>query len=245
MSQLMRWLMRWLRGATPRYKDGKEVRKGDAAVHVGDLTPVRVLGVLDSAPPGVLYEEAETVGLKIAQPFDGQFIFVERDSQDYRRAGVEYVRREAELGDREAQCALGGMYANSKLVPHDDELASQWFLKAAKGGDGVAQYFIGCRYEQGLGVPVDLAQAARWYQVAANNGIAPALCNLAEKYEHGKGVPQDLARAFKMYRTAAESRVVAAMAGLAGMYRDGRGVARDEALSAFWMAQARAHGYRG
>jgi TPR repeat protein len=213
-------------------------------VHVDGLIPVRVLDILGSNPPGVLYWDGGRLAKKVAQPFDGQLIFVERDSKDFQRAGVAWVRREAERGDSTAQCALAWMYANHKFVARDDEVASSLYLKAAEAGDAVAQYYLGCRHEQGLGLPVNLAEAARWYEAAARQGIAPALCNLADKYERGAGVPQDLNRAFEMYREAAKNGVVAAMAGLAGLYRDGRGVARDEAQAALWMAQARARGYR-
>ena len=58
--------------------------------------------------------------------------------RDYEKAAALYCKA-AQLGDADAQYALGWMYANGRGVPRDDAVAAQIFSLAADRGHVVAQ----------------------------------------------------------------------------------------------------------
>ncbi|KAG0371429.1 hypothetical protein BGX24_001680 [Mortierella sp. AD032] len=76
----------------------------------------------------------------------------------------------ANLGDKDAQVALGDMYRNGKGVQQDYQTAMVWYLRAADQGDSQGQSKVALLYRDGLGVRQHHATAIKWYLKAAEQG---------------------------------------------------------------------------
>ena len=111
-----------------------------------------------------------------------------------RKAGPEQDRRLALEGDASAQMALGLRYLMGNGVPADEELAQDWFLKAAQQGNVPAQVALATMlsFESDR---QDLPAAARWFLKAAQQGNAQAMSGLVRLYETGGGVKRDMEKA--------------------------------------------------
>ena len=67
------------------------------------------------------------------------------------------------------------MYSKGLGVPKDDQLAIDWYRKAAGQGVVKAQYNLGEIYSKGVGVPKDDQQAYFWWLLASAHGFAQAV----------------------------------------------------------------------
>lgn len=109
------------------------------------------------------------------------------------------LRRLADKGDADAQCALGALYANQRQFPE----AVKWFQCAAEHGHPGGQNRLAGLYLIGVGLAADPAAAAYWFYQAANQGLTDAQIWLGELYVNGCGVPKDPLRAYKWLKLAA------------------------------------------
>ena len=82
------------------------------------------------------------------------------------------VRRDARLGDADAQFELGCMYHDGYGVHQDYVEAAKWFRRAADQGDEKAQFALGLSYFHGQGVAQDLVTAYMWFDLAARSEAA-------------------------------------------------------------------------
>lgn len=85
----------------------------------------------------------------------------------------------ANLGNVEAQRALGHIYSRFAGENHNDEKAFYWYRQAAADGDGEAQLALGLLYQKGIGVAQSREMAAEWFEKAAAQGIEEAAVLLA------------------------------------------------------------------
>jgi TPR repeat protein len=90
----------------------------------------------------------------------------------------QQLQAEAERGNAQAQCALGGAYLNGNRVARNLAQGTQWLLKSAAGGYTPAQCDLGVMYQNGVGVDQSLKDAVNWYVKAAVQGDALACHNL-------------------------------------------------------------------
>ena len=102
-------------------------------------------------------------------------------------------------GDAKAQNYLGDIYYEGLGVPRRDDLAAQWYLKAAKQGYRESQTALGTLYFDGSGVPQSYRKAIQWWRKAAVQGGPRAQNSLGTLYEKGVGVPMNLILAYKWY----------------------------------------------
>jgi len=176
------------------------------------------------------------------------------------RADISSLQRRAQLGDAEAQTALGLAYRDGDGVPADDWKAAEWFRKAADQGNPVAQNALGVLYHIGHGVPKDLAQAFQWYKKSAEQKYPPGVFNTAISYYNGDGVPVDMVTAYawmlyadELGEKAAHDAVIRTADELEGRATEGElklarlldaGVEspKDEAGAAHWYGIAAEHG---
>lgn len=156
---------------------------------------------------------------------------------------VKLFREAAELGHKDAQSGLGGMYFFGYGVAQDYAESLKWHRKAAEQGDAEAQNNTGIMYSEGLGVARNEAEAVKWFRKAAEQGDAEAQNNIAVMYNNGRGVAEDEAEAVKWYRMAAEQGHDHAQAVLGIMYEEGRGVAKDEVEAVKWYRMAAEQGH--
>ena len=84
------------------------------------------------------------------------------------------TRLAANQGEVEAQYKLAQAYANGRGVRKNEELAFEWFEKAAAKSHVPSQIAIGWCYENGFGVLRNDIKALEWYRRAALTGDAEA-----------------------------------------------------------------------
>jgi TPR repeat protein len=131
---------------------------------------------------------------------------------------VLVVINDANRGNPNAQCKLGGWYYNGDKFPKNYSKAFKWYKKAADQGDANAQYHLGIMYTYGEGVLEDWTEGAKWFKKAAEQGDADAQCNLGYIYSNGRGLTQDFNEAVVWLKKAAERGHMASQNALAMMY---------------------------
>ncbi|MGI9271219.1 MAG: tetratricopeptide repeat protein [Woeseiaceae bacterium] len=110
----------------------------------------------------------------------------------------------ADEGIAGAQFCVGRLYANGFGVAMNDDLALQWYGRAAEQGHGEAQYNLGLMHANGWGVAMNDEEALKWYRLAANQGFLQAQISLAKIYKNGQGVEQDFVEAYTWFHIAAQ-----------------------------------------
>ena len=161
------------------------------------------------------------------------------------KAKLAALQKKAEAGDADAQDTLGSIYYDAGLpgVEKNDQLAVQWFSKAAAQGHAHAQLGMGLAYEAGRGVPKDGSQAANWYQKAADQGMPRAQFLLASLLSDGKDAPKDdEVRAFNLLRVAADGGYRDAQNSLGVRYTQGRGIQQNYGEAIAWYKKAASRG---
>ncbi len=126
--------------------------------------------------------------------------------KDYPTA-VRLLEPLARAGDPQAQTRLGTLYYHGHGVRESDELALQWFDRAARQGLAEAQFNLGNMYAYGLAKLPDNQDgqrvAAQWYFEAARQGHADAQYSLGILFLTGSGVTQSAREARKWIERAA------------------------------------------
>ena len=150
---------------------------------------------------------------------------------------VEWYRKAAEQGHRDAQFALAVRYSRQRATQED---AILWYHSAAEQGHVQAQRDLGNCYRRGEGVVKDMVEAARWFRMAGENGDTPSQAWLGMLYEEGDGVPKDAEQAFHWYRMAAQYGNRYRRIKLAEIYADGTLVARNRVEAYKWALLGRA-----
>ena len=107
-------------------------------------------------------------------------------------ASLALWNRAAEQGYAPAQARLGDILDKSE----EDELAADWYRKAAAQGNAAGEYGLGQMYVKGEGVKKDLEQARSHISRAADKGYVDAVVLMMEAYRTGGlGVTVDHAQA--------------------------------------------------
>ncbi|OQR86714.1 hypothetical protein ACHHYP_10235 [Achlya hypogyna] len=122
-------------------------------------------------------------------------------------------------GHREAQFAVGQLYATGALSSVNWPLAKEWYLKASGQGHSKADEALGLLYFYGNGVDADKAQAAHYFQLATHSDptLSDAWYHLGLIYSNGDEVPVDKPRAQRSFLKAAQLQHSAAPLKLAPM----------------------------
>jgi localization factor PodJL len=155
---------------------------------------------------------------------------------------VDWLEREAQRGEADAQIGLATLYAQGTEVEQDYRQAAHWFREAALQDRAEAQFNLGVLHERGLGVQQDPLEALLWYLNAAEKDHAMAQYNLGVAYADGKGVPEDYVEARKWFTKAAERGLSNAQFNLGVLYEEGYGTDRDLVQAYRWYKIAGAYG---
>src|SRR5215208_3155503 len=73
------------------------------------------------------------------------------------------IQRRAAGGDLYAEHLMGLMHVSGQGAAQSDELAVEWFLRAARKGHLPSQHNLGVIYERSAGSLRDPDEARRWY----------------------------------------------------------------------------------
>ncbi|HWV92366.1 MAG TPA: tetratricopeptide repeat protein, partial [Burkholderiales bacterium] len=99
------------------------------------------------------------------------------------------IQRRAAGGDAQAEHLMGMMHVSGQGAAQSDELAVDWFLRAARKGDVPSQHNLGVIYERSAGPLKDPEEARRWYLSAAAQGYARSRAKIGAFHLDGVGVP--------------------------------------------------------
>ncbi len=100
-------------------------------------------------------------------------LYLRASCHSYRfddRARFRRLIRAGKLGDAEAQCGLGALYATGDPVLKDLRAAIVWYRRAARRGNAEAQYNLGMMYLDGEGCAVNTVRGLEWTRKAIRNG---------------------------------------------------------------------------
>lgn len=106
--------------------------------------------------------------------------------QRFDEAQMQNYRRLANSGDAAAMARMGVVYADGIGERPDDNVALDWFRKAAIAGNPLGQYGLGRMYAEGRGmVETNNAEAVLWLSKSADQGNASAQLWLGLMYSTG------------------------------------------------------------
>ncbi len=97
-----------------------------------------------------------------------------RASRQKKLEAMKWYRSAAELGSREAQAQLGGIFLDFDLPFYDVPEGFRWMTRAAEQGHRGAQYFLGVQFATGELVKANPKKGLYWYRKAAAAGDAEA-----------------------------------------------------------------------
>ncbi len=118
---------------------------------------------------------------------------------------ISDLKKKADLGEAEAQYALGRAYESGNGIPQRTDQAALWYRKAAQQGNPKAQNGLGVLYWLGDGIEKDKVEAVRWYHKAARQGNANAMFNLGAAYYNGEGVGVNDSFAYAWFLLSSEA----------------------------------------
>ena len=96
-------------------------------------------------------------------------------AQNNYTEALPILEQAANLGNAEAMCTLGKLYAEGKGVDNDIQKSYEYYRQAAQKEHPQAQYQLGMCFLGGKGVSTDMQQAQQWIEKAAQNGYPEAL----------------------------------------------------------------------
>ncbi|KAI4888101.1 hypothetical protein NFI96_018444 [Prochilodus magdalenae] len=119
---------------------------------------------------------------------------------------LQYYRRAAEAGHRQAQYRCAKLLLNSRgqqSASHADSATAISLLhKAAAAGLTEAQLYLGVLFSENA--DADGRKSVQYFRMAAESGDSTGLLFLGQCYERGFGVPQCFSTAVSLYQQAAE-----------------------------------------
>jgi uncharacterized protein len=158
-----------------------------------------------------------------------------RASKQKKLKAMRWYRSAAQLGNRDAQAALGGILLDSDLPFYDVAEGFRWLTRAAEQGHHGVQYFLGVQLATGETTEPNPKKALYWYRKAAAAGNAEAQYNIGMMYWGGEGVRKNAATARQWIRKAARNGDYAAIRLLASAYRTGElGFRVNGTLAKYW-----------
>ena len=96
-------------------------------------------------------------------------------AQNNYTEALPILEQAANLGNAEAMCTLGKLYAEGKGVDNNIQKSYEYYSLAAQKEHPQAQYQLGMCFLAGKGVSTDMQQAQQWIEKAAQNGYPEAL----------------------------------------------------------------------
>ena len=96
-------------------------------------------------------------------------------TQNNYTEALPILEQATNLGNAEAMCTLGELYAEGKVVANDVQKSYEYYSQAAQKEHPQAQYQLGMCFLAGKGVSSDVQQAQQWIEKAAQNDYPEAL----------------------------------------------------------------------
>lgn len=144
----------------------------------------------------------------------------------------------ANNGDLDAQCELGYQYYQGNNVTKNDQVAFDWFARAANQDHTRSQAIIAHFYAAGVVVQQNFEKSFYWHSKAAENKLPHSQFQLGLYYKEGFCTDKDLNKAIDLFTQAAEQNVAEAQLELGLMYTYGTDVEKDPNLAFKWISKA-------
>ena len=182
------------------------------------------------------YKKAADIGYENAYFCLGEIYL---DKKDNQKAGT-YFRKGADTGDVGCMFKLAEMCEHGLGMVKNEQLAFQWYLRAAEAGDVTGMTAVGHCYMGGYGgTTQNLREAERWFKQAADTGDPEGLTGYGDYLlEHGSK-----SDAAWYYQKAVEGGYGEAAFKLGKMYRDGNGVNKSSSNAQRYFNAAENLGY--
>ncbi len=119
------------------------------------------------------------------------------------RLSFSYLKRAADLGDRDSESLLGSFLFNGERVQKDPVEAAYYLEKAANQGDAAAEQAYGLCFATSQGRPRDMKAAWFWFHAAAEKGQAMGEYNAGAMLENGDAGTVDFCQARYWFRKSA------------------------------------------
>ena len=116
---------------------------------------------------------------------------------------IQKTIRAAEREDAEAQCKLGVMYIDGKILKQDYKKGIFWLTESAEQGWRDASYNLAILHRYGVGFEKNIENAIFWYKKANTLGLVVAAYDLGNLYYYGTEVRKDDQEAIKWLGWAA------------------------------------------
>lgn len=178
-----------------------------------------------------------------------------------RSEDITQLQAQAEGGNVAAQLKLARTYESGLGIPPDDQLAAQWYRRAAEQGNSEAQDILGAKYLIGRGVEQSKEEAVKWFRKSARQRNADAMYHLGVAYYNGDGVAINDSLSYAWFVLASEAgsqsaqeatnrgeselkpdRVDRAFEVIAEMYEKGGSLPENQAEAIRWWSRAAARG---
>lgn len=169
-----------------------------------------------------------------------------KDSQkvsELSKVYIEYLEKEASLGDLAIQLLLGKVYLKSPYVKLNKSRSDYWLKKAIKElekkasyGNSSAMGELALLYEQGIGFKKNIEKAEEWYiKQARHTTNTSKLLDIADKFYIGDGINKNKSQASSIYSEAipllkeeSEQDIWLSNYLLGELYAVGKGVPKSE-----------------
>lgn len=141
------------------------------------------------------------------------------------RAAEAYWERAAQLGNVNAQYALGKLWLEHGTG--DQKQAVAWLEKAAEAEHASAQYALATIYLAGEAIAKDVTKAMELFTKAAKQGHDYAAYQLGKQFLQGEEIEKDVEAAIRWLKQSAASNNQYAQYSLGKLYLDGEDVEKD------------------
>lgn len=164
------------------------------AAPAAEAAPVALTLTPTEAPTAAALEQAQGLYAQALEQLDAG-----------DTAGLETMKRAAQLGEPAAQLHLVKLYQDGEAgAPKDLVQARAWARRAAESGDPHGRHAYAMYLYDGMGGGRDRPEALRLLLSAAEQGLVDSQYNVARLFEMGdEGIAADPAEALKWYMIAA------------------------------------------
>lgn len=172
---------------------------------------------------------------------EARSFYEQRDKYYDKEKGLDLFDRIlscAEYGDKRCQNLLGIWYKDGIGTEQNNELALEWFMKAAEQDYAPTYVNIGNLYHKGLGVEKDNNKAVHYYKEGANRKHPACQNRLGRCYLKGIGVDVNKDLAFSLFKDSSLQGYAPAMFMLYLCFLNGWGTDKDEGAAVNYLKKA-------
>lgn len=172
--------------------------------------------------------------VKKEHAIQSQGMLTEEEEIQLGKMLLNYYQDLADKGLSKAQVILGDYYAFGTYFLQSDDLACEWYQKAADQEDQEGLFRLGCCYLGGKGITKSEVKANSYFQRAGEKGHILSLVFLGFHYQRSKH-DKSLKKAFEYFKKAADMGEPAAQYIVGRFYEHGEGINQsDEKALAYY-----------